>query len=192
MYLFYENHKAADGSVLATDVIHSSNKNGIGINWRSSDSPMHEVLLRFYKSIHTANRSFNSTTKVWTFLGSSGNNLITLLKASPALASIVYEEVEDLSAQIASGGIKPQRKKIDPTKFFYNYTTVAAPALTRSSVIAPLSKLLEVEADWLEKAEKTEAKKIYRKACLKYHPDRNNGDGSRMSDLNMYWSVYYA
>jgi curved DNA-binding protein CbpA len=35
-------------------------------------------------------------------------------------------------------------------------------------------------------------KSSYRRAALKYHPDRNNGDGSKMSELNSLWSVYNA
>jgi hypothetical protein len=32
------------------------------------------------------------------------------------------------------------------------------------------------------------AKKLYRKAALAFHPDRNNGDGAKMSELNMIWN----
>ena len=31
-------------------------------------------------------------------------------------------------------------------------------------------------------------KPIYRKAAMIYHPDRNNGDGSKMSELNQIWT----
>lgn len=31
-------------------------------------------------------------------------------------------------------------------------------------------------------------KLVYRRAALTLHPDRNNGDGSRMSELNAIWS----
>lgn len=37
-----------------------------------------------------------------------------------------------------------------------------------------------------------ELKKIFRKKALELHPDRNNGDGSRMSELNSLWSEYNA
>lgn len=32
------------------------------------------------------------------------------------------------------------------------------------------------------------SKKIYRKAALALHPDRNNGDGSKMAELNIIWA----
>lgn len=31
------------------------------------------------------------------------------------------------------------------------------------------------------------AKRLYRKAAIKYHPDRNGGNGSDMSELNRLW-----
>lgn len=34
------------------------------------------------------------------------------------------------------------------------------------------------------------AKKLYRAAALRLHPDRNNGDGSQMSKLNELWGIY--
>lgn len=34
------------------------------------------------------------------------------------------------------------------------------------------------------------AKKLYRSAAIKYHPDKNNGDGSKMSKLNELWGIY--
>lgn len=35
-------------------------------------------------------------------------------------------------------------------------------------------------------------KKVYRAAAIKYHPDKNNGDGSKMSKLNELWGIYGA
>ena len=35
-------------------------------------------------------------------------------------------------------------------------------------------------------------KKSYRMKALALHPDRNGGDGAKMSELNMYWQVYNA
>lgn len=38
--------------------------------------------------------------------------------------------------------------------------------------------------------DKNAAKKIYHAAAIKYHPDKNNGDGSKMSKLNELWGIY--
>jgi len=39
-------------------------------------------------------------------------------------------------------------------------------------------------------SDKNSAKKIYRAAAIKLHPDKNNGDGSKMSKLNELWGIY--
>lgn len=39
-------------------------------------------------------------------------------------------------------------------------------------------------------SDKVGAKKIYRAAAIKLHPDKNNGDGSKMSKLNELWGIY--
>lgn len=36
---------------------------------------------------------------------------------------------------------------------------------------------------------KNDATKAYRRAAMFYHPDRNNGDGSKMSELNSTWAI---
>lgn len=35
-----------------------------------------------------------------------------------------------------------------------------------------------------------QAKKLYLSAAMRLHPDRNNGDGSKMSKLNELWGIY--
>lgn len=39
-------------------------------------------------------------------------------------------------------------------------------------------------------SDKVALKKIYRAAAIKLHPDKNNGDGSKMSKLNELWGIY--
>lgn len=43
--------------------------------------------------------------------------------------------------------------------------------------------------DQIKNLTRNEAVKAYRKASLVYHPDRNNGDGSKMSELNSTWAI---
>ena len=67
-------------------------------------------------------------------------------------------------------------------EFFYNRgVSAAVPALDREQVQVKLKVLLATD---------TVDKKSYRAAALKYHPDRNHGDGAKMSELNMLWQLW--
>jgi hypothetical protein len=72
-------------------------------------------------------------------------------------------------------------KRVRPEDFFYNYgKPIAQAAMTKETLEQKLKQLMGETLD----------KSSYRRAALKYHPDRNNGDGTKMSELNMLWSVY--
>jgi DnaJ-like protein len=51
-----------------------------------------------------------------------------------------------------------------------------------------LCELLYVDIKLAKEWTYDEAKKRYRKAAMQYHPDRNGGDGSKMSSLNEVWT----
>lgn len=42
-------------------------------------------------------------------------------------------------------------------------------------------------ATTIENCDSELAKTLYRKTSLKFHPDRNNGDGRKMAELNVVW-----
>jgi len=76
------------------------------------------------------------------------------------------------------------KKRVDVRDFFYQQVPVAAtPTLTKEQVAAKLRLILGTD---------TVDKSSYRRAALRLHPDRNNGDGKPMSELNMLWQVYNA
>jgi len=192
MYLFFENHTNSEGVVLATDCICSSHVSGIGVDWKHDRDLLEAVARLFKTTIPIPERTFNNKTNIWTFIGSAGAQvLIALQTAFGKTKKITFIEVEDLEGQLKAGGIKPvTTSRFDPKKFFYNSDIVAKPALTREMVIEPLSKLMQIDANVLRSSDKASMKSAYRKASLRLHPDRNSGDGSKMSELNMYWSVY--
>lgn len=200
MYVFYEHHKNDAGEIVATDVAHSSYPTGKGVQWRyPEEKGKHELLLTIYKQVPIASRTFDPELKVWTFLSTNGLKLVNMLimqMAHGILKGLIMKEVEDLIEQLEAGGIRENYSKkssFNPQDFFYNSSQPATQsALTKESVLSELSKLLECSSEELAIYPREEAKKLYRKACLRLHPDRNNGDGSRMSQLNMLWQVYNA
>jgi hypothetical protein len=95
--------------------------------------------------------------------------------------------VEDLAAQAMNHKVDLSAKpkpKMSAEEFFYNHAAPAAqPEMTKESISSQLAELIGVSIDAIDK-------KTYRQAALRYHPDRNNGDGSKMSTLNMLWRVW--
>jgi len=134
--------------------------------------------------VPASNRVYDPQTKVWTIEKQIFENhllkLMDMLKIRYFLG---------LPRKFDYYGT-PVTPKIDPNNFFYN--TVPVPqAQTRESITESLAKILEVPTATLAQPLDV-VKKIYRRKALELHPDRNNGDGSKMSELNSLWSVFSA
>ena len=191
MYVFFEHHKDVDGTVLATDVICSSYEHGIGIAWKGIDGNLFEIMRRLLKAPSLTTRSYNDKLHIWTYLGTTGFTLLETLQEtfSKLKLQLEFREVVDLETQVAAGGIaKTSQKKIDAKDFFYN----SAPKSVEITKDAAKLKLEEFFGTSLKDVSYDNARRLYRRAALLNHPDRNGGDGSKMSELNMYWQVYNA
>jgi|SRR5215472_9922529 len=186
MYVFFEHHRDAEGSVLATDVVCSSFEHGIGIAWKREGN-LFEIMNRLMKTPKLDVRSYNPETKIWTYLGTVGFQLLATLQDTFSKLSlkIEFREVSDLETQVRSGGISVKSQtKIDPKEFFYN----KAPITQEITKEMAEKKLKLILGDTLNKS-------TYRAAALRLHPDRNGGSvesAKQMSELNMYWSVWNA
>jgi hypothetical protein len=89
----------------------------------------------------------------------------------------------------ATGTVQPDN--IRAQSFFNNFNQAierTAVAKSDKDMLAELLGLKSLrEIDGLDsKALKT----LYRSAAIKWHPDRNAGDGSKMTDLNALWRTY--
>lgn len=123
--------------------------------------------------IPASDRSYNPITKVWT---------IAALKYEQILEPIINKGNFSLSKTV-----KKEMPKAED--FFYN-TGVTTSTESKESLAGKLINLLDCKVEDL--AEPDKLKKLYRKKAFEFHPDKNNGDGSRMSELNSIWSAYNA
>lgn len=83
-----------------------------------------------------------------------------------------------------------EEQVISPEDFFYNQGVASSVPISKESLANQLLAMLGITAE--ELADSNRAKKAYRRKAMELHPDRNSGDGSRMSELNSIWSAYNA
>jgi hypothetical protein len=130
-------------------------------------------------TIPASNRMYDPASKIWTVTAQAFNSL-----------KMVMDALKIQSQQYPSGLGLEAAKTIDPNNFFHNPTP--APAVeTKESLKAKLEKLLDSTIDIAFMSD-GELKKLYRRKAMELHPDRNNEDGSKMSELNSIWSAYNA
>jgi hypothetical protein len=199
MYVYYEHHRDAAGKVILTELRLSSYSDGtLAIRQNSmSETMLKNLCLTILKWPPLDNRSYDSTNACWSFFGQYGvkstygeeilNKLYAVCKP---VGQLDFIEVKNLAAQALNHRVdlsKPQKDKIKADEFFYNKgTPFASAALTRDTIQQKLCALLGVgDAAAIDK-------RSYRAAAMKFHPDLNNGDGSKMSELNMLWRLYNA
>lgn len=89
---------------------------------------------------------------------------------------IIIEDFEDFFTQTESGSEarSAETKEVILAKFIFIVTEEAK---------------IDIPYDDTEIVFIGDAKPYYRKAALALHPDRNNGDGSKMSELNRVWAL---
>ena len=198
MYLYYEHHRDATGKIVLTEMRLSSYGDGIlAIRWKNPlDNMIFELCKTILKQPPIAFRSYDEQSKVWTYLRNWGSIVIDKIKeVTCPIGEIKCIEVKDLSAQDLNNRVDltGKRAKMNADEFFYNHGTVqSTPVMTRDMLIEKLASLLETTPEFLKSVQNGELKKLYRRAALRLHPDRNNGDGKQMSELNSLWSVYNA
>lgn len=201
MYVLYEHHKGPSGEILITDMALSFRFPGNPkINFKAlsqQQRALFEIVKeQFFKDIHPKFRSMDDKTKVWSFFSPHGEILYRNLKDSPLTSvGLEFKRVEGLQTSVENGWISEPKARFDPGDFFYNpepASPTGAGSITKDQAALHLSVLLELPKDSLISTDRDKdlIKKAYRRKALAFHPDRNSGDGSRMSELNMLWQVY--
>ena len=196
MYIFYEHHKDAFGKIVLTEMRLSSYNPHLAINFRSQlEVTIFELCKPILKFPPVAFRSYEDATKIWSYFGETPYGELVLQKiqeVTKALGGVTAIAVEDLLSSAQAGQIRSAKKQsVRPEDFFYNTTAPSSTSnMTKDSILPKLASLLQVEEKTLSTIVNGELKKLYRQAALRLHPDRNQGDGSKMSELNMLWRIY--
>lgn len=194
MYIYYTHTKDAAGSVVLTELKLTSVHNRWQIYWKNStENALFQICSPLLKAPPIAKRSYDENSKIWTYFDQYGVRVLAQIAAITAtLGGVTQIEVPDLQSIAQASVFDPHkaRPSIRPEDFFYQTTAPQTTELTAEQIQRKLALLLEIEVSVLAVTAKDDLKKLYRRAALRLHPDRNNGDGSRMSDLNMYWRMY--
>jgi hypothetical protein len=195
MYVFFEHHRDPSGQITLTELRLASYPDWLRIQFKNAtENTAFEASKVLLKRAPVAARSYDTDLKVWSYLGSEwGQRTLDQLKAVISnITPVKFVEVEDLRMYAAVNRYEPNRKQeIKVEDFFYQQAPTVT-VVSKESITVQLTKLLEISEAELHAADKDTLKKLYRRACLKLHPDRNNGNGAAMSELNMLWGIYNA
>lgn len=142
-----------------------------------------ESIVEFVKkAIPSHKRTYDPATKTWYF-GSEYFDLIKLLfdgHREYILTIVSEDEVKKKleESQSNQSSWHPAQYSIDAE-------------LQKFWILLKESKIWQenITLDGIKNITKDNALKWYRRAAMFYHPDRNNGDGSKMSELNSTWAI---
>lgn len=199
MFVYYEKFPATV-TLTVTQIVMSCDGCSNSINWKNPrEKAMIDMLRSLFKQVPLSERTMDDSTYIWTFIGFRGDVIIEGIKSminQGLLNNIEIKEIEDLEEKTRSGSLdrikssKPGEKKFKDEDFFHkNITTTQE--VSGAKLLERLAPLLEIGVvDLTNESDNLKLKKLYRKAALRLHPDRNNGDGSKMSELNMLWNIF--
>ena len=180
MYIYYTPHKDAASKVVLTELKLTSRATSWKINFYSNteDAIFQLVKEKALKEVPIAFRAYDATTSIWTYMEDWGPKVIERARVlASVLGGLTAIEVPDL-ASIAGAqyfDVTKIRSVPKPEDFFYQQAPASKPALTKEQIQQKLAALGVTD------------KKSYRVAALQLHPDRNNGNGNAMAELNMLW-----
>ena len=195
MYVYYEHHKDANGKVLLTELRLSSRSDGsLEIAFKNpTENMVFDTCKAVLKWPPLSNYSYDPAVKCWSYFGQYGDNstygevVIEKLKAicSALLTTFDAFPIQDLASQALNNSVlmgSSSASHLNAEDFFYQKepAQLGDSSMSKAQLEQKLTVFLGSVID----------KKSYRHAALRLHPDMNNGDGSKMSELNMLWQLW--
>lgn len=209
MYIFYEiiNENPSNPDEELYEFVCSSDSRTSKIYFTDKhEKAMHTIVLQFFRTLPLSVHEVDATTNVHTVLGLNGKKFLMILTqaiTTTLLVNVILKKVTDLTGLLAKGNLSwlpsvpkspktsgPQVEiKFNEEDFFYK-PEASKGALSGEALFKALATSLDIEVSRLHILSAFDLKRIYRQRALALHPDRNNGDGSKMSELNSIWSTW--
>ena len=198
MYVYCERFDGTTQADTLLEVIMSSDGFSPKINWSSKrEESLCKLVGEMFKQVPYGQRDYDATTYLWSFMGVSAIRVTTILELgvkNGMWPDLEIKHVTGLREKIRRGNLQWEPPKKEEVKFkeeeFFYSDPVGSAELSGDKLYEALATLLLIDVSELRNSDTTSLKRYYRKAALSYHPDRNNGDGSKMSELNMLWRIY--
>lgn len=148
-------------------------------------------------NIIASKRRYYPATKIWAIDNDYWQIQRNAFLALPSVFTLIsHTSLDDFDAVVSGASAKVKGDKwAGPDNqaaadFFHSFNTSIARIADDSHDKKLLAELLRVGSFDAIPTDKAVAKKLYRAAALIHHPDKNAGNGHKMSELNRLWGAY--
>jgi hypothetical protein len=147
--------------------------------------------------IPSGKKRWDATAKVWHIDSEYWQKIMLfyvngapLFEMVPYPTPAMFEQFMLDAPKPAPGTFRNQPDNVAAQGFFNNFNQVIEKVAVAKSDKDMLAELLALPSYDAIPRDKATAQKLYKQAAMRWHPDRNNGDGSRMASLNQLWGAY--
>lgn len=148
------------------------------------------------KMIPGGKRRYDPSQKIWYIDNEYWQPVQAFFAAGAPAYKLVPYANEDAWEAFLTGSARVKvdwssaKDNVAAQSFFNNFNSVVERIADDKSDKQTLAELLGLASFEQIPSDKALAKKLYRAAAIKLHPDKNSGDGSKMSTLNELWGQY--
>lgn len=170
----------------------------------------HKVTFNFvsslFKEVSLTQREYDVQTYITTLLGMQGKRMLAIIQSivtGGGLKYLTIKQITKLEEKVKNRtplnyvepAPPPQPKsakvdiKFNEEDFFYK-PSASAGELCGEALREALALKLGTAVSFINSASFDELKRIYRRKAMELHPDKNNGNGTAMAELNYLYQLY--
>jgi hypothetical protein len=160
------------------------------------DSGKMNAAVTMIKTVPSGKRKYDPTNKIWYVDNEYWNPIYKFFGAGPEAYELVSHLDDEWDAFLAGSNKSVDHswtnvpENVAAKNFFHNFNSAIEKLADNKSDKQVLASLLGLTTFDEIPSDKAAAKKLYRTAALRLHPDKNGGDGSKMATLNELWGEY--